>query len=412
MKRFLITVSIAGALLAFGSGVAAEVSAEVALRAAIEKETVKGDLKGAIDQYKKLAQDKDRSVAAKALLRMGQCYEKLGDGEARIAYERVVREFGDQKEAVAQAEKLLAAKGRRETGLVARLITNVPDGGSYVGPLSRDGRYVAYTTKAGVFVHDLVTGEQRHLVSTKTPKEALFAARISPDGKRVAYERWPNAPGTPGYMCEIYVVGVDGSAPRHLAGDNDVRAELSTWSPDGTQLLAVRDKRPDDPSGERILIRVVDGSSRVIGSGRMREARFSPDGKQIAFTKRRGPRPATSAEGHGSDIFLVSSNGGDEVPLVENAGSASNPIWMPGGEKLLFVSNRRNGTNDMWSVRLERGKPAGSLEFVKERVDRIVDVTPQGECYYRAGIFSQDLRVQSNQIWVLTNLFRENKSAQ
>jgi hypothetical protein len=50
----------------FAAGVAAQVGAEVALRTAIEKETVKGDLKGAIDQYKKLAQDKDRAVAAKA----------------------------------------------------------------------------------------------------------------------------------------------------------------------------------------------------------------------------------------------------------------------------------------------------------------------------------------------------------
>jgi hypothetical protein len=43
---------------------------EVALRAAMEKETVHGDLKGAIEQYKKLAQSKDRSIAARALIRM------------------------------------------------------------------------------------------------------------------------------------------------------------------------------------------------------------------------------------------------------------------------------------------------------------------------------------------------------
>jgi tetratricopeptide (TPR) repeat protein len=70
------------------------------LQKAIQTETVDGDLKSAIEQYKKIAQSRDHSVAAKALLRMGECYERLGDAEARKAFERVVREFGDQKEEV------------------------------------------------------------------------------------------------------------------------------------------------------------------------------------------------------------------------------------------------------------------------------------------------------------------------
>jgi len=65
---------------------------EVALQAAMKKESVDGDLKGAIEAYKKIAQSRNRAVTAKALVRMGQCYEKLGDAESRKAYERVLRE--------------------------------------------------------------------------------------------------------------------------------------------------------------------------------------------------------------------------------------------------------------------------------------------------------------------------------
>ena len=61
---------------------------EVALRAAMERETVRGDLKGAIEQYKKLAQSKDRALAARALVRMAESYQKLGDGEAQKVYQR------------------------------------------------------------------------------------------------------------------------------------------------------------------------------------------------------------------------------------------------------------------------------------------------------------------------------------
>ena len=76
----------------------------MALQAAIKTETVDGDLKGAIEQYRKLADGSHRAVAAKALVRMGQCYEKLGDAQARQAYDRVVRDFADQKEALAAAQ--------------------------------------------------------------------------------------------------------------------------------------------------------------------------------------------------------------------------------------------------------------------------------------------------------------------
>lgn len=38
----------------------------------------------------------DRAVVATALVRMAECYQKLGDAESRKIYERVAREFADQ----------------------------------------------------------------------------------------------------------------------------------------------------------------------------------------------------------------------------------------------------------------------------------------------------------------------------
>ena len=232
MKRFLIATSIVGALLAFAPGVTAQVGAEVALRAAIEKETVKGDLKGAIDQYKKLAQGKDRAVAAKALVHMGQCYERLGDAEARKAYERVVKEFADQKEAVAEARKHLEAKtAQAGAGPITRQIEKVGD--RHYESFSKDGRFGAFTYQgARVGLHDLVTGDQKNLVVRKSPEESFLNAMISPDGKLVAYTRQTQ-------ISEILVIGTDGSNPRTLAGDQDVNARCLSWSPDGKYLLAV-----------------------------------------------------------------------------------------------------------------------------------------------------------------------------
>src|SRR5690349_3990571 len=102
------------AVLSMAPTPAADVKAEVELRAAVEQETVKGDLKGAIERYKKVvaAYPQNRSVAARALFHIGTCYEKLGQAEAQNAYERLVREYPDQKDIAGQAQSHLASLGR------------------------------------------------------------------------------------------------------------------------------------------------------------------------------------------------------------------------------------------------------------------------------------------------------------
>ena len=59
------------------------------------------DLAAAISNYQALAEqfDRDRPVAATAIFRLGECYRKLGRTNDAIAqYQRIVREFGDQKD--------------------------------------------------------------------------------------------------------------------------------------------------------------------------------------------------------------------------------------------------------------------------------------------------------------------------
>src|SRR3954462_12495941 len=77
--------------------------AERQLKAAMNAELVNGDLKTAIKQYGEIAakNKNDRAVSAMALVRMAEAYRKMGDSESRNIYERVLREYGDQKEAAA-----------------------------------------------------------------------------------------------------------------------------------------------------------------------------------------------------------------------------------------------------------------------------------------------------------------------
>src|SRR3989304_8492554 len=85
-------------------------SSEELFQKAVQLEEVKGELEQAIAAYKNivLKYSKNQPLAAKSLLRMGRCYEKLGKDEAKKAYERIIKEYANQPEVVAEARARLA----------------------------------------------------------------------------------------------------------------------------------------------------------------------------------------------------------------------------------------------------------------------------------------------------------------
>ena len=168
------------------------------LRAAIEVETVKGP-KAAIALYEKLAQQRaDRAVAAKALLRMGQCHEKLGDlGSASRPMNASCGDFKDQKDVVAAAQARLAALGgaasSAETPIVARVWAPAPELCGRAS-MSADGRYVSIwecNNETHASVHDVLTGQDRTVHNSNCVDWLLSpdASQIACDGgQKGAYE--------------------------------------------------------------------------------------------------------------------------------------------------------------------------------------------------------------------------------
>src|SRR5687768_15963200 len=94
---------------------------------ALAKERAEGQLEPAIQLYEQVVREfaADRPLAAKALLQIGRCYERLGKDGAQKAYDRVVRDYGDQRTMADEARARLAAlaqTGIRRAGPAARQI--------------------------------------------------------------------------------------------------------------------------------------------------------------------------------------------------------------------------------------------------------------------------------------------------
>jgi Tol biopolymer transport system component len=386
--RRLLVVTILAALLTASSAIAQkDDQAEVLMQAAHQKQLVEGQLEEAIQLYKRIVQEHggSRAVAAKALLEMGQCYEKLGNREARKAYERLVREYGDQNEAAAQARARLAALsgnvGSRSSEMVTRRVWagQVPSDGYAVGSVSPDGRYLSDVdwTTGDLALRDLMTGKTRRLTNEGPFLDEPSFSVMSLDGKEVAYN-WFNKNGPP----DLRIVHLDGSTPRILYKG----AALPTdWSPDGKHILTLLYKEPS--TFQIAVISVVDGSARVLKTldSYSLKIKFSPDGRYIAYDARQ-------QDSDNSDIFLLAADGSREIRLVEHPSDDQLLGWTPDGSHILFASDR-SGTMSAWMIRVADGKPQGSPELVKQDIGQALPIgfTRSGAFYYGLEIGATDV---------------------
>jgi Tol biopolymer transport system component len=391
---FAMAVTCLAMSAAYSAQKARDNRAEVALQAAIKIETIDGDLKAAIEAYKRViaTYESYRPVAAQALAHMGQCYEKLGAAEtqeARKAYERLVRDYADQSEQVKLARTRLAAlRQPPDTGKARAFATRqlwvLPDMGNTEGAPSSDGRYLSFTDweTGDLAIRDLEAGTNRRLTD-KGPweKSEEFAqySRWSPDGRQIAYD-WYD-----GKCCvDLRVVAIDGGKPRVLVDHgNDPWMQTFDWSPDGKQILIFLEKK--DATRQIVLVSATDGATRVIKTFERRvrfpnSMRFSGDGRYIAYDQ---PQEENAAE---RDIFLISIDGGQEVALVEHPAHDLLLGWPPGGKGILFASDR-TGSLDIWFLPVTGGKVQGSPELVRRGIEQIVPLgfTQNGSFYYAQG---------------------------
>lgn len=390
---------VAGALVAPRALAQSGKKAEVLLAAARHKQLVDGDLEGAIRDYKKILADyaTDRPIAAKALLEMGKCYEKLGQDEARKAYERVLRDYPEQQESVAEARTRLAAlKPAAKPGdrgvVIRRVCANLA--AYYFGGPSSDGRYLTFgdwATTGDLAILDLTNGVSHHVTKEGSAYGYGGAeeSALSPDGKQIAYG-WFNKD----YGHDLRVIGVDGSALRvvYRSEGGAEGANVAAWFPDGKNILTVLGKA--DRTHQIAIVSVDDGSVRVLKTLDWREpggVSLSPDGRYVTYDF------PPSQDAPERDIFLLATDGSRETPLVEGPSDNRMLGWAPDGEQVLFASDR-TGALGAWIVKVVDGKPQGLPKLVNPELGgRIIPIgfARKGSFYYEVRSGTMDIYTAS-----------------
>ncbi len=407
MKRHIfIFLSLTFTFFLLFNNLSSQQTAGELFEKALYLEEAKGELEKAIDLYKKILEQftDNREVAARAQLHVGLCYEKLGLKEAPKAYQKVVNDFPEQTEVVNMAKEklsvLLKAKSFVEKGDKEFKIQQVWSGpglGSWQRPLgfmgrvSPDGRYLAFedAIPGSLGIFELATKKKRRLIAgaLSPPHEIAVWPRWSPDSSHVAYTCVNPNPKT-GELpsVDIRIVSLDGSKRRVLYKDNNImEAAAMDWSPDSKYILAGSISK--DMIGRAILISVEDGSVRVLKSQKFSfdvPARipglvwlFSPDSRYIVYDYQ------AHEDSPERDIFLLSSDGSLDIPLIEHPADDYVLGWDPDRKGILFASDRR-GTWDAWFIRVDEGKTRGNPVLIKKDIGKIspIGFTKGGSFYY------------------------------
>jgi len=381
-----LTITAALIVLA-GYGAAGQQGAPVLMEAARKTEVIDGDLSAAIKQYEAIATafaKSNRTAAADALLRVAECYQKMGDSQARKTYERLLREFPDQRDAAALArtrlgtvaEEASARKGDRAvwTGREVDLF----------GTVSPDGRYLSYvdwTRTNNLMLRDLVAGTSRALTANRTYGDSGYAefSTISRDGQQIAFAWQPKQEGSVRPPYELRMGRLEGSGAiqsrvvRRMNADESIHP--FDWSPDARGIAVLVERA--DRSSQIGVLSVADGSLRQLKSidwHAVNKMVFSPDGRFIAYDLQ-------SDTGGGIRIFVMPIDGSRDIAVVDDASRNHLMGWAADGQ-LVFVSDR-SGKRSLWTVSIDNGHALESPRLARENIGSTwsLGLTPSGTLY-------------------------------
>jgi TolB protein len=196
------------------------------------------------------------------------------------------------------------------SGSDMRQITKGP-GRNSTPALSRDGKKIAFvsTRDGGKYQIYVANSDGSNLTRlTKDSNTGYFNPQWSPDGKKIVYYAEKGD-----QRDQIWTMSADGSN-QILLTDNIGHNTFPGWSPNGRRIIFSSSKRDKDADGSYIdgsylYIMNADGSGlRKLGDIKSFFARFSPDGKKIAYIS--GKFPATA-------IYIANSDGSAPVKITK-----------------------------------------------------------------------------------------------
>jgi TolB protein len=165
----------------------------------------------------------------------------------------------------------------------------------------------------------------------------------SPDGSRIAYVS--NVRGD----LELWVMAADGSGQHPVTSDPRFAHFEPSWSPDGRRIVFSRCNVEFGFAAYCDIARIdADGSHRrtlVAGHWIHERARYSPDGRKLAFSSNKG--------GFEGAVWTANADGGQLRRLTAPALEGFWPDWSPDGRRIVFSDHCCLPFSNVWVMRAD-----------------------------------------------------------
>jgi Tol biopolymer transport system component len=236
----------------------------------------------------------------------------------------------------------------------------VPFGGTVRGVYSPDGTKVAFHTNYDGDYEVCVENADGTHVRQLTHNSSIDAFPTwSPDGSRIAFES--NRDGD----FDIYVMNADGSDQTNLTNDLPGYEEAPHWSPDGQRIAFSANMYGNwdvwelQLDSDRFYPLLQTGALEWFDS-------WSPDGKKFLVE---------SDVGHDFDIYVLDTprlgfqwSIPDPVVLDDDSAAQGFAKWSPDGKQIAFAGN---GDGD-WEIYLMNADGTGVRQVTHNKVDDIL----------------------------------------
>ncbi len=230
----------------------------------------------------------------------------------------------------------------------------------------------------------------------------LSDARISPNGKQVAYVLTVVNESKNRRESSIWMVAVDGRGEPHRLTAEGLNSNSPRWSPDGNRLAFLSSRSadgsatasgPDAPRPQIWILPMSGGEAQILSQLKNGVSAFqwSPDGKRLAAVGRTGPSDDVPAAARKSDVrhyknisykfndtgwfddkrnhlWIIDASigigaaaGKDKQITSGDQWNDTDPQWSPDGTRIAFVSDRTGHeydgefNKDVWVISAEGG---------------------------------------------------------
>jgi dipeptidyl aminopeptidase/acylaminoacyl peptidase len=305
---------------------------------------------------------------------------------------------------------------------------------------SPDGKWIAFTSGEWNKKEDrrdshiyIIASSGGQPIRLTNGERGETSPQWSPDGTRIAFlaNREPAQSGTAqtGRGSQIYVISVRGGEAEKLTDEESAVSQFR-WSPDGRSITFITRDIPKDKADrekrkkEKFDAIVVDSdftyshvwtialdSKDKKEKKRLTEGPFtaadpqwSPDGKWIAYVQNRSGAQESGytdiSEDRNSDIYIVSSSGGQPRQLTNNPGPDSQPRWSPDGKQIAYIAYEDPKSwaakTNLMLISTDGGTPRNLTSNYKDSIGGAIEWSPDGRSIYSpgaVGVYSQVLRV-------------------